>query len=1497
MDSNLKKFNLDIMSGNPVWDELLELMSTTNDDLILKYVDELSRIRSITSTSDPEVVEASVRMLGVNLARDLLVLNFDRYTQVFDSLPDYHLVAGTTDWPKYVAFLLGHQFNSRLLYTSDYQTFVDRPLGSMITEGGNWYLSTHAEVEVDSELLEAGIDLRIMPKDKDTVLELLRTVEGLSEEDASYWYDNHLGVEPNNVDPLQRVIRIAVFMRRVEELFYQWAPIEEVLHGIWVTTEAVVEIKIGSVVVVEPTRYVELGVSREVVSSNFVYAQSVVGGDTISFGFHRVWSDGYEETVAAECDSEFFVKTDTPGLYVAKDVDFIQSTLIELTYGTSAAHATVSIYPMGVQIDPKEIFILTPKATLYGSQSYTLQVKGLYDGRYAEIPFSSGVLSFSTTQGTIDGDILTLPSLDMHTPVQVGCTYTGGLTRKTSRIFDVAPDNIDLVPVELLLSGPTSMQQGQEFTLTAKVRMSDQSLVEVFPILKSSTGRLSINGLVCSGNRSIGPYRATVSAQYQASGRLLSASHSVNLFPKALKVGKMRVDLPQVFEKDVVRPELQVLWVDESATADQIAVEDPSIVYGWLGTDASWSSIPGAGRYFIPNVNGTTGEFTAPVVDGNKVFALTASFIVENKALSYTFPVTVYNRVPRIAALDFVMPISIQSGSRVQIRTDALWNYGKRTTAAATYVVKYVPSASAKREARARILEEIERLAAEGKDYSHLDPDAPDYSRWVTVSVVDTGLKGKDSVLGVEYDIKGLYFAGDLHGSVELTATYEVLGQSISQVQKLSLVPIRALVNSLTIEAQDYCAEQSRSFVRALASFTDGTTEYVAADWSADWEGSEDDDYQLVEFVPGEYTGMELVKLLTGVTPATMLDFEALSVSRWQMFSNIGSINDLNSNTYVGAILAARKLGKTSTNVALRARYYRVEAKRDMMIVLSSGGIIDKVVASKIIGPAEFSAGDEYASYGLLNTYEIAADLSSTGEVVRYDIEVSSDWSVVKTELLVGESWVETADQYVSISTDGYVTPLLNDTVRLTIRATFDDNHLTSFTRDIQVVMTKANLYLAEMFLMGPSEVFDDVTKNPTAQYLNGQWFVPYTCRVILADQSVIEPKNVEWDLQSPSYAESVHLDARTGRLFVGHQQSDAAITLKAKYSATVPEDGSTETITALLEVVVKSATAVDSAYIELPHGNIVTGEPVQMVMHYRRRTGYEASSLNPDATVKFSWYLEENEGEADIDQTGKLTFSVNSNAQTVVVVCILTEGNTEIVESLRVTCPGVGFPLGITMSGYANVRDDSSMNFVVTCARQQRPSTDVSNACLYTLVDAEGNETFVRGISVDPHTGVLKADRIIKDTDIRIRALYVEGDFRLMAYHSMRVYSSYPRYGAAEFGVNTVVEVESDLKDRLNSSVGGTIVLDVRDANFGYFCCRADDGRPVFTALPDNSGSVNSGWSGWDGARWPVTGTSSESGPIELTKTYDNVTDKWLLYRTNRRGFGFAVLGVRYSS
>jgi hypothetical protein len=92
-------------------------------------------------------------------------------------------------------------------------------------------------------------------------------------------------------------------------------------------------------------------------------------------------------------------------------------------------------------------------------------------------------------------------------------------------------------------------------------------------------------------------------------------------------------------------------------------------------------------------------------------------------------------------------------------------------------------------------------------------------------------------------------------------------------------------------------------------------------------------------------------------------------------------------------------------------------------------------------------------------------------------------------------------------------------------------------------------------------------------------------------------------------------------------------------------------------------------------------------------------------------------------------------------------------------------------------------------------------------------------------------------------------------------------------------------------------MVLDAKEGQFGYFCCREDYGTPVFTAVSDSKGQINSNWLGWDGAKWPVSGNGTQLGPIKFDKVYDNITDSMLLYRTNARAFGFALLSVRYTS
>lgn len=1491
METNLSAFNLDMLSGNSAWSELFAVLSAANDADILAYAEQLAQIRKIDATSDQEALLASVRQLGFNLPRDLMTMNSDRFRDIFYSLPDYHRVSGTTDWPKFVSFLLGYRFKSRRLYSADYVTFFPTPLGPLVSEGGKWYKTTHAEIEIDAQLIESGIDLRLIAADRDTVVTQLVNFESFTQTSATDWFNSHVGYEPNNVDPIQRVVRMMTFWRRVEDLFYQWAPIEEVLYGMWVSLEVVTTFRIGSVLCLEPMHYVSIG-KPYVVSEEFVYPTSVTGGQTVEVGYHITYSDGYEETRSAKLVCQFFDETDSG--YVVSDVEFIQDTQAELIYEDKRLNIHVTIYPMGVQAEPGALVIDGP-TNMYGGTNYRLTATGFYGDRYNEISETGGQLTWSSTLGTFDGNTLILPSVDEDTAVEVSCKYVGGMTLHASKVFIVQQSYMSKVPVSMSLIGPTTIEQGIEISLLCLVTYNDNTVVEVVPVMKSSSNNVHISNLVVSGEKDYNAYVASVSAQYQEAGRVISASLTINFVPKAVKIGKMRIDMPTVYERDWVRPTLRILWVDDLATAAQIEAEDPSIVYGWMNAQAQWNSVASSGFNKLPSISSSSGEFQAPIVDADTDYMISATFIRDGKAITYSSGFPVKNRAQAIAYLDLVMSPSIASGSRIGLRTDAVWNTGKRTSAAVTYTVTYEPSESAVDEAKLRTAELIAELTASGQSVAGLDVDAPDYTRWVDLELVTLPSQRTDPILGMLFNTTGLYFSGDLHGLAIIEAKYTYNGVTSIQSLPVSLVPTRALVTDLSIEAQDYCQENTRTFVRALASYSDGTSAYVPAKWSATYDGSDTSDYPLLTFISGTYSGLEIVDIVSGVKPATFQEFLALPVSRWSMFSNIGSISELESTSYEGAVLAVRRLDVAQLVVDIQARYYRVGTKRDIVLIEEQPGVIDSVVLAKVIGPLEFSASLEYVGYALVNTYEIPASLSSTGEAIRYDMEVSSDWAIAKTEYMVNGVWLETADEVVTVSDDGYVTPIQNVTARITIRTTFDDG-ATSFTRDIVVIMVEANVYLASIFVYGPTSVQDDVTKNPTANYSHGTWYVPYTVRVILADTSEIIPDYIEWSLASPSYSEGIVLDQSTGRLYVDHQKSDTKIEIFAKYSAQAP-DGHYESISGSMVVNILSATAIESAYIELPQGNLDANKDHQLVAYYKRRTGYVGSSSSPDSTVSFEWSLDEHSTSATLTQDGVLRFDSSALAQEVLIRVKVTEGITVIEEALRAVCPGVGFPLALQISGYTNVRDDSSINFIVSCTRQQRPTTDETTNCLYMLVDGKGNETYVRDVQLDNGTGVLTVGHLVSDIQVRIKALFIEGNFRMEAYHTVNLFSSYPRFGVAAFGVNTMAEVEANLKDRHNSTVGGTLTLDANGAEFGYFCSRADFGAPVFAALTDSKGVVNSSWLGWDGAKWPVSGNGTQLGPIKFDKVYDNITDSMLLYRTNARAFGFALLSVRYTS
>lgn len=1482
-------FNTDILADNPIWENLFGLVTEVNDDLILKYVRELSQIRKIDTDSDKEVVAESVRNLGVNLSKDLYALNADRFAQIFHSLPDYGDMCNTRDWSKYVSFLLGYKFETRRLYTADYAMFVPVPLGTLVIDGGKWYKTTHVEMEVDSQLIEAGLDLRITAADKEQVLSILTSAMRFSEQEALAWFDNHLGVESNNDDEVQRAIRVSVFWRRMEELFYQWAPIEEVLHHVWVSIETHLTIRIGSTIALEPMRYVESSY-REIVSSDFTYPTSVNGAQIISIGHHVVYSDGSESTVGAVATSDYLTYVGE-GTYAVKDVDYVMDVFVELTGGSDSKRIVMRIYPQHVQIEPQAIRIEAP-AALYGSKSYTFLCIGQYAHLSAEIDMASGCLTWSSSFGEFDGNILKLPHMDSDLDIEVTCKYTGDLVRTLSVVLPAHKSINEKVPIQLTLVGNTSITQSEVHNLVCLCTYNDGTTEQVTALLKSSTPMLVLNrGQMC-GLKSSLPYSAIVSAQYQENGRVVSDNLMVTVMPKKLKIGKMRISMPTVYEKDTIRPVLSCLWVDLSATQGQIDAEDPSIVYGWVETNAAWRSVGIDGN--TVNIDADTGEFQAPVLDVTSDFCICASVVTDTvETITHVFKV--HNRDLSPEYLDLVISDTLSSGSRIPLRTDILWSSGSRTTGAATYTVVYEPYDSAKTEAKARTTELIAALAEAGKDYSHLNPLDPDYSQWVTLSVVPLADTGYDAILDLNYTRQALYFAGDLHGSARLTARYEYEGVVKEQNITIPLVPIRSLVTDLVIEAQEYIREDSRTFLRAKATMSDGTEAYVNADWSAYWDQlDEEDEYPMLSFVNGEYSGMKIVELIEGTIPDNMLTFQSLAISKWSMFSNISSISDLEDTVYVGTILAVRRIPDSQVVAELKAHYYRNIAKKDVVLLMREPQPIDKIVLSQILGPVEFPADFEYVGYALMNTYKIPAELNTTGKDILYDLEVSSEWAILKTEVLDDHGvWVETADALAVISDSGYLSPTANKTARFTIQTTFTDGIIT-FTRSLEVVMSKVNEYLSQMLIQGPNTVYDDVTKNVDVQYVQGLWYLQYGVRVILADNSELIPESCKWSIVGQ--LESVVFDTSTGRLYVTDRlKSDETVTLVAEYTADTGT-GVYETVRATLQVNVLSATAVVSAYIVNPR-QVLPDMNIQLEARYTRRNGIEASSLHPDLTARCSWYLEDNATSATITPDGILRFASSASTQTVTVRCSVTEGSTHIVEGLDVTCTGVGFPTRLTVSGPKNIRDDSKVYLAVQCSRQQMPSTTETANCLYTLVDAEGNETTVRGVTVDLNTGALTVGKLVQDTNIRVRVLFLESSFRLIEYYSLTAYSSYPMYGSAAFGVNTVTEVLASLDSHMNSAEGGQMVLDAKEGQFGYFCCREDYGTPVFTAVSDSKGQINSNWLGWDGAKWPITGISSETGPIVLERVFDNVTDRLRLYRTNARAFGFALISVRYQS
>lgn len=159
-----------ILRENPTWRDLASAIQQVFAANVEDPIDQLAKLRWVRRETDPSVLEQSARMLGFDLTQDVLSLNAQNLTKIVTQLPHYPDHNSTRYFVNFIDMLLNATTDVRYLYTQDYTNFVETPGGPLVIDGGDWFLTTHIELNLgllnlDSLLLADGESLFTRIKD------------------------------------------------------------------------------------------------------------------------------------------------------------------------------------------------------------------------------------------------------------------------------------------------------------------------------------------------------------------------------------------------------------------------------------------------------------------------------------------------------------------------------------------------------------------------------------------------------------------------------------------------------------------------------------------------------------------------------------------------------------------------------------------------------------------------------------------------------------------------------------------------------------------------------------------------------------------------------------------------------------------------------------------------------------------------------------------------------------------------------------------------------------------------------------------------------------------------------------------------------------------------------------------------------------------------------------------------------------------------------------
>tara|TARA_B100000214_G_scaffold10058_1_gene7304 strand:- start:87341 stop:92188 length:4848 start_codon:yes stop_codon:yes gene_type:complete len=1603
---------VDVLKENELWSTFADIAQRVFDRNIGNPLKEFANIRNIDQDTDSVFVERAIRQAGLNLTHDFFEQNREKLTRSFYQLIKFWEVDGNPDYPKFIKFLLGRDFDEQVLYTND-DVDLYHQHGTLLPDGGDWYSSSHVDLSIDGRGLEQALELVISNKDTS----YLRQALGYSDQNEAgraaidSLIDSHRNrtIDPSRDDP--RIVR-ALIEWRVIEVYYQFAPIEKVVRSVYLVLPAQMTIEMFGSSIIKPKIYVNAS-EPVVIDERFVIPSMVQGFRQYPAHVLVTLSDGTQV-------SEY--PTDVQGSYIKsfdgksvefKDIDFVED--IEFTYTLRGKTSTVSVqlYPIGTPFIPDSLQIVGPvdpkqdQKNVYKLITRHDNVREFGDPDRITWHIDSDVASF-------DQNVLHVTEIFEPVPATVSVVHrnvdgtqstqsmavtlvpaaTNNIPKRVRIILeqDIDGNWIELDPQKDIIQGMAGVY------LTAQVDYTDGSTKELYSVpaqMRAGSTDLELglweSSTSASAIKETGEFdipivyrdfdaEFTVVYQDPESERMIKGSVAVHFKKPRLVIEDIQIIGPDtVIENTRTVYQLLATWSNgmqtvveadwfgsQTATAKAGNIENGLLVAQDLGVYSEQV-----------NINARISVYRYDTEDNESVITLSASKTV-----------TVNTLRRELDRIEVVTPQNLNQGNTNRVRFYADWN-----DSSTTQLVPY----------RIELKQNQETLSVFVRDgntgtFEHTEGVpvilslAPDL-----FEAEDDGIEHQQFQIDyLPYDsestlrnISGLvnihvYYINPLdlpeEGIVLDSETLDTTDVPVtSYSMSISVAPKIYLSTELEIVYVPDMAESSRVMLAAMVTYENGEIEQARAVWtiSPSFDGQEIE----ADLSQGMYTLDRIVEILIGVDRewldsntlteqqvSKLIDGEIVFKSlaeetQADWTQSVRNVIDANwGKEYPRAVIQTRPLEDgVQQSFTVTARYFQQEETVTITNNADELKIINTINSSRIEGPGEIYADNTLDfSYGLVIDYEDGGESYMVSN--NWRVEVANKREVLEALLLTNDSYqsllptkadlsiytaAELTEEQLSevfeniqvaeIDNEGYLYPRININAQLIVYADYDDFR-TQFTEQLSVYMKSTNAVLVGMYLNNitndgsferntntlPNDTSgaNKVIRLPDVPVLPGnpdsfaqidpvsqRLYYQFRAKVERTDDqgTFYDPEVVEWSLETSSSKVSLAQPNRNViGLLVSPLESDTLVTIKAVYTEEFPRstdavDSSNpaasqdrvETVASSVRVIIESSKAID--VISRTGQTYVYDDPDSVfvpTVSITRRDGTLVA--NPSDMV--TWYTVSGPVGLVYDQErdGFIIPKLTQNTA-MVLKAVAQEGTQTISREFEYSLIMQFVPQSIDLIISSPVQDaiidaaEYELGATLIGTTQSGQDTqDASDSCFYYF---DYNES---DASLEENTLVVSPIAESKTIEITIRSK----DYPSFEQtREVRVYSSYPIFGAYLEGITDSATFNSYLDNfsTLTSRTAGTFEVNPNSNQFGYFAHPKSLGRARFTYIPENNSAVSL-YGNWDGAERDREGNGSTTGPIEVTRVYeDGLTETWYLYRTQLRGFSRGRFAVRY--